>query len=247
MNFFTGFKWAIPSSFSDSVSKAWFVEGDVLYDHIAAYESDWSTAVKCIEHAIQVRSPARSSGVVDQSMREVFSRNWESEVKIDLFLHMKRLNPVQITTTQGRLYAALWKGDIDTIFPDKTSHPPMPILAQQVAKTLEKAKSVARNFTDGSATFAMVRDLSNVVLRGKYQKLQAALLPHMEKEPIILTPSDATLADADQIAPTVDIALFPTTGLDLSQLEALVKKTVYVPGKDAKTDMFRLSAHGILI
>lgn len=247
MNFFTGFKWAVPSSFSDSVSKAWFVEGDVLYDHVAAYESDWSTAVKSIGHTIQVRSPARSSGVIDQSTREVFSRNWESEVKINLFSHMKLLSPVQITTTQGRLYVTLWKGDVDTIFPAKTSHPPMPILAQQVAKTLEKVKDVARTFTNGSPTFAMVRDPSNAVLREKYKKLQAALLPHMQKKPVILTPSEATLAEADQIAPTVDVALFSTIGLDVSQLEALVKKTVYVPGKDAKTDMFRLSAHGILI
>lgn len=247
MNFFTSFKWAVPSSFSDSVSKAWFVEGDVLYDHVAAYESNWSTAVKSIDHTIQVRSPARSSGIVDQSTREVFSRNWESEVKIDLFLHMKRMSPVQITTTQGRLYVTLWKGNIDTIFPDKTSHPPMPILAQQVAKTLEKVIGVASTFTGGCATFAMVRDFSNVVLREKYKKLHTALLPHLQKDPIILTPSEAKLADADQIAPTVEVALFPTIGLDFSQLEALVKKAVYVPGKDAKTDMFRLNAHGILI
>lgn len=247
MNFFTGFKWAVPSSFSDSVSKAWFVEGDVLYDHVAAYESDWGTAVKRIDHTIQVRSPARSSGVIDQSTREVFSRNWESEVKIDLFLHMKRMSPVQITTTQGRLYVTLWKGNIDTIFPDKTSHPPMPMLAQQVAKTLEKAIGVASTFTGGGATFAMIRDLSNVVLREKYKKLHTALLPHLQKDPIILPPSEARLANADQIAPTVEVALFPTIGLDFSQLEALVKRAVYVPGKDAKTDMFRLNAHGILI
>lgn len=247
MNFFTGFKWAVPSSFSDSVSKAWFVEGDVLYDHVAAYERDWSTAVKSIDHTIQVRSPARSSGIVDQSTREVFTRNWESEVKIDLFLHMKPMSPVQITTTQGRLFVTLWKGNIDTIFPEKTSHPPTPIPAQQVAKTLEKVIDVASTFAEGRATFAMVRDLSNIVLREKYKKLHAALSPHLQKGPIILTPSEAKLADADQIAPTVDVALFPTTGLDFSQLEALVKKTVYAPGKDAKKDMFRLSAHGILI
>ncbi len=219
----------------------------MLYDSVAAYESDWDTAMESIDHTIQVRSPSRSSGVIDQSTREVFSRNWESEVKIDLFLNMKPLSPVQITTTQGRLYVTLWKGNIDTIFPDRTPHPPMPVLAQQIAKTLERVSDVARTFTDGRPTFAMVRDLSNSVLREKYKKLHAALLPYLQIDPIILTPNEVKFADAVQIAPTVDIGLFPTTGLDFSQLEALVKKSVYIPGKDAKTDMFRLSAHGILI
>jgi len=247
MNFFSGFQWAVPTAFSDSVSKAWFMEGDVLYDHISAYNSDWSAAINDVVHTIQVRSPARAGSTVDQSAREVFARNWDSEVKIELFTHMKKVSPVQITTTQGRLYIALWKGSLNTLYPDQTSKPSMPILAQQVSKNLEQLTAVASTFAESHPTFAMVRDLSNSVLRDKFQKILTAIRPHMMTDPITLTPTAAKFQDAETIAPTVEVALFPTVGIDLEHLENLVKKAVYLPGKDAKKDMFRLSAHGVLV
>jgi hypothetical protein len=160
---------------------------------------------------------------------------------------MKRQNPIQIATTQGRLYVALWKGNVDFLFSDKTSHPVMPKMAQQVLKDFQRMSGFAQTYAKGRATFAMVRDLSNSVLREKFQKIHTILKSHMNEEPVLLTPSEAKFMDADEIAPTIEIALFPTTGIDLSKLEELVKQAVYVPGKDAKKDMFRLSAHGILI
>lgn len=247
MKFFSGFQWAIPTAFSDSVSKAWFVEGDVLYDHMAAYDNDWNTAINRIQHTIQVRSPARSSGIGDQSTRDVFSRNWETEVKIDLYVHMKRVSPIQVTTTQGRLYVALWKGSIDTLFVDKLPHPTLPIAAQQVSKDLSEAGPVATAIADGRPTFVMVRDFSNSISREKYEKVLTVLRSHLNQNPIILTPSEAKMTASNEIAPTVEIALFPTTGLDSSQLESLIKHAVYVPGKDAKRDMFRLGTHGMII
>lgn len=247
MKFFSGFQWAIPTAFSDSVSKAWFVEGDVLYDHVAAYDSDWNIAVKSIQHMIQVRSPARSSESNDQSTREVFSRNWDTEVKIELYLHMKRVSPIQITTTQGRLYVALWKGNVDMLFVDKLSNPSLPITANQTSKNIKEVSSVATRIADGHPTFVMVRDFSNGVSREKYEKVLTVLRSHMDQNPIILTPSHAQMISSDEIAPTVEIAVFPTKGLDSSRLETLVKHAVYVPGKDAKRDMFRLNSHGMII
>lgn len=247
MNFFSGFQWAVPIAFSDSVSKAWFMEGDVLYDHVSAYNSDWNDAIKDVVHTIQVRSPARASSTVDQSTREVFARNWDSEVKIELFEHMKKVSPIQITTTQGRLYVALWKGSLNTLYPDRTPKPSMPILAQQVSKNFEQLTAVASAFADNRPTFAMVRDLSNSVLRDKFQKILAAIRPHMMTDPITLTPTAAKFQDSEQIAPTVEIALFPTVGIDLEHLKNLVKKAVYLSGNDAKKDKFRLSAHGIVV
>jgi hypothetical protein len=247
MKFFSGFQWAVPTAFSDSVSKAWFVEGDVLYDHLAAYDSDWNTAIKSVQHTIQVRSPARSSGIGNQSTREVFSRNWATEVKIDLYLHMKRVSPLQITTTQGRLYVALWKGRVDTLFVDKVPHPNMPISAHQTSKNLKEVSSVATGIANGHPTFVMVRDFSNGVSREKFEKVLTVLRSHMNQDPVILTPSEAKMIASDEIAPTVEIAVFPTKGLDSIQLETLVKHAVYVPGKDAKRDMFRLGTHGMIV
>ena len=247
MKFFSGFQWAIPTAFSDSVSKAWFVEGDVLYDHLAAYDSDWNTAITSVQHTIQVRSPARSTGIGNQSTREVFARNWATEVKIDLYLNMKRVIPLQIVTTQGRLYVALWKGSVDTLYVDKSPHPNMPISANQISKNLKEVSTVATGIANGRPTFVMVRDFSNAVSREKYEKVLTVLRSHMDQNPVILTPSQAQMIASDEIAPTVEIAVFPTKGLDSSRLETLVKHAVYVPGRDAKKDMFRLGAHGMIV
>ncbi len=247
MEFFKGFQWALPVAFADSLARAWFVEGDVLYDSAEAYNASWSAALQAVEYTIQVRSPARSSEVNNQTVREVFTRNWHSEVRLDLYSHMTRVGNGQVRTTQGRLYTSLWKGTIDTLFEDKSAHPPVPTTAQQLSRDLEKASGLTALVPSGHATFVMVRDLSNSVSRSKYQKVQAKLRPYMSREPVIVRPADANFPDAHEIAPTVDIALFPTTGVELSELEELVKQAVYVPTRDAKKDMFRLSAHGVVI
>lgn len=247
MEFFKGFQWALPMAFADSLARAWFVEGDVLYDSVVAYNSSWPAALKTVEYTIQVRSPARSSEVNNQAVREVFARNWHSEVRLDLYLHMARFGDGQVRTTQGRLYTSLWKGKIDTLFEDKSAHPPLPTTAQQLFRDLEKASGLRAHVPPGQATFVMVRDISNSVSRNKFQKVQAKLRPYMPREPLILSPADANFPEAQEIAPTVDIAVFSTTGVELSELEDLVKQAVYVPAKEAKKDMFRLSAHGIVI
>ena len=247
MEFFTGFQWAVPKAFSDSVARAWFVEGDVLYDRVAAYDGDWRSAAQTIDHTIQVRSPARSSEINNASVRDVFVRNWGSEVRLEIYTHMKRAGPAQVKTTQGRLYTTLWKGQIDTLFEDKSPHPTLPKTAQQLSKNLQEAVAVALVLAQGRATFVMVRDLSNSVSRDKYQKILTKLRVHMSQDPIVLTPGEAKLSHADEIAPTVEIALFPTTGLEASQLKNLVKQAVYSAGKDGKKDLFQLSAHGIVV
>ncbi len=247
MEFFSGFQWALPMAFSDSVARAWFVEGDILYDRAAAYDCEWRVATQAIEYTIQVRSPARSSEMSNQSVRDVFARNWNSEVKIDLYSQMKRVSPAQIRTTQGRLYTTLWKGQIDTLFEDKSPPPPLPTTAQQLSKNIEKMSAIALVLAQGRATFVMVRDISNSVSRDNYQRILAKLRTHMSQGPIVLTPSEAKFSSEEGIAPTVDIVLFPTEGIEMSQLEKLVKGAVYSPGKYSKTDMFRLSAHGMIV
>ena len=247
MEFFKGFQWALPMAFADSLARAWFVEGDVLYDSAVAYDASWSAALQAVEYTIQVRSPARSSEVNNQTVREVFARNWHSEVRLDLYSHMARVGKGQVRTTQGRLYTSLWKGTIDTLFEEKSAHPPLPTTAQQLSRDLERASGLRALAPQGQATFVMVRDICNSVSRNKFQKVQLKLRPYMSRDPLILSPADANFPDPQEIAPTVDIAFFSTTGIELPELEDLVKQAVYVPAKDAKKDMYRLSAHGVVI
>jgi hypothetical protein len=160
---------------------------------------------------------------------------------------MNMVGAGQVKTTQGRLYTTLWKGQIDILFEDKSLHPLLPTTSQALSKNLEKTSQISQCLPQGHTTFIMVRDISNSISRSKYQKVQAKLHSHMSQDPIILTPKEARCFNTENIAPTVDIALFPTIGIEASQLEDLVKQAVYVPGKDAKRDMFRLSAHGIIV
>lgn len=44
MEFFSGFKWAVPGAFSDAVALCRFEEGDTLYDTKNAYNDDWEKA-----------------------------------------------------------------------------------------------------------------------------------------------------------------------------------------------------------
>ncbi len=247
MEFISGFQWAMPMAFADSLGKARFVEGDIFYDDSVAYTADWRTAAPAIKHTIQVRAPTRSSDTIDQSVRDVFTRNWDSEVRIELFSHLKKVETAQIWTTQGRLYTTLWKGHLDVLFTERTPSPSQPVTAHQTSKDIEQLIRVAQIQAPGQTTFVMVRDICNSISRDKFQKISTKLRPHMSQPPIVITPHDGKLSNWELIAPTVNIAVFPTTGIDRSQLEELVKQAVYVPGKDAKKSMFRLNSHGLIV
>lgn len=234
-------------AFSTSVAQARFAEGDILYDRITAYNCDWGKASESVGHMIQVRYPARANDGSDQNGREVFARNWTTEVRADLYFRLNKVTPGQIRTTQGRLYTTLWKGQIDALFEDRTPEPPIPETALQVTRRLAVPPDVANKLAGGHPTFLMVRDVSNNVSLEKYQKVLAELTPCMSGAPQMITPTVAGLDSSGNIAPTVEIALFQTEGISAHQVEALVKKAVYTPGKGSHKDMFRLSAHGLII
>lgn len=81
MEFFSGFKWAVPVAFSDTVSLCRFEEVDTLYDTPKAYDDEWGKASKHIEYSMQVRYPARVTGGAGASESGVFTSNWKSEVR----------------------------------------------------------------------------------------------------------------------------------------------------------------------
>ncbi|MDO6564656.1 hypothetical protein Q4488_14830 [Amphritea sp. 1_MG-2023] len=112
MEFFSNFSWAVPQSFSDAVALCRFEEGDVLYDTSKAYDGSWGEAVKQITYFLQVRYPIRATSGEKGNVGGVFEKNWSSEVRIELYKNQEKVGIGQITTTQGRLYTAIWKGDL---------------------------------------------------------------------------------------------------------------------------------------
>ena len=246
MEFFTGFKWAVPKAFSDAVSLCRFEEGDILYDTGKAYNDDWEKASKSIEHSLQVKYPARASGGASEKGGGVFDSNWSSEVRIDLYKNLEKIGVGQIHTTQGRLYTALWKGDL-SILEKESEEPPVPLTVLDVTRNLEQTSQKAQELSVSFPVFVMARDLSNPVSRDKYSKVLTKLKKHMCNSPNILTPKQAGLVQFDNIAPTVEVAFFSTNVTSAEELQELVKSAVYVPLKNAKKEMFRIAKHGIIV
>jgi len=245
MEFFTGFKWAVPVAFSDAVSLCRFEEGDLLYDTPRAYDDEWGKANKHIEYSMQVRYPARVTGGTGASDSGVFTSNWKSEVRVELYKHLEKMGVGQIETTQGRLYTALWKGDV-TILKRDTEEPQVPFTVQQVTRSLAESAETAKRLSAKYPVFVMARDLSNPISREKYSKILSKLKKHLAGEPQLLRPKSAGFNGWANVAPTIEIAFFITNGVSTEQLHNLVKEAVYVPAKDATKDMFRISAHGAI-
>ena len=248
MEFFTGFQWAVPKAFSDAVALCQFEEGDMLYDTKVAYDDDWSKAKKAIEYSLQVRHPIRASGGISGKKfgNGVFKNNWFSEIRIDFYKNHKLIGEEQILSTQGRLYTALWKGDM-SILKNTQQDPLIPLTLQDVTKKLENASPKAKELSIGPPVFVMARDLSNPVSRDKYSNVLSKLKGHLHNSTKILTPEEAGIIPFENIAPTVDIVFFPMDGITANELHDFVKSAVYIPSKKAKKDMFRISAHGIIV
>lgn len=244
MEFFSGFKWAVPVAFSDAVSLCRFEEGDILYDTTKAYD-EWGKASKHIEYSMQVRYPTRVTGGAGASESGVFTSNWKSEVRVELYKHLEKVGVGQIETTQGRVYTALWKGDAAILKLD-TEEPQIPFTVQQVTRSLTETSDTARSLSTKYPVFVMTRDLSNPISREKYSKIRSKLKRHLAGEPQLRRPKQAGLNDWANIAPTVEVAFFVASGGSVEELHDLVKEAVYVPAKDAKKEMFRIAAHGII-
>lgn len=246
MEFFSGFKWAVPKAFSEAVSQCRFEEGDILYDTEKAYGADWEKASKHVEYSLQVKYPQRVTGGTPETAGGVFRKNWNSELRIELYKRFGKVGVGQIHTTQGRLYTALWRGDI-SFFGMDSEEPKMPLIVQDVTKMLDQTTEKAKELSVGYPVFVLVRDLSNSVSRQKYSRILSVLNEHLHRSPSILSPGNAGLSLFKDIAPTVEIAFFSMNGISSSVLHDLVKKAVYVPSRGAKKDMFRISSHGLIV
>ncbi len=249
MEFFSGFKWAVPLAFSEAVSRCFFKEGDVLYDSPTAYDANWEEAIKNIEYYLQVRYPPRfTRGTTEKESesikKSVFARNWNSEVRLDLYKNQEMVEE-QKETSQGRLYTALWKGDIG-ILERNSEAPQIPIPVNQVTRNLGEASQTAKKLSGGDAVFVMARDRTNLVSTEKYRKVLSKLRRHLAGEPKLLRPQSAGLSDWIIIAPTIDIAFFQTKGVSADKLHDLVEEALHEPGKGAMKKMFRISAHGTI-
>ncbi len=246
MDFFPGFKWAVPTAFADAVFQCRFEEGDVLYDSKEAY-GEWGKSKEQITNSIQIRYPSKVVGSLSSNEKNVLKRNWNTEVRLDLYENLTKVGQGLIHTTQGRLFTLLWKGDLSAL-DTNTMNPAPPMIAMQVKKELKKKfvdiQPKTIEIADGSLIFVMVYDAASPLLKGKYDDL----LQQLRCKPVRLPPKEAGLKNWREISPTIEILFFKSANLSEPDFEDKLKQALYKPSLNKKTDKenFKISGHGIL-
>lgn len=248
--YFSQFSWAIPIGFSDALRFCQFGEGDILYQKKSAYQEEWDA--QSVGIAFQVTYPSRSVNAPKEDSSAVFKNNWNAEVRLQKYecktSKSKELSPKDdlITTTQGRLYTSVWKGDLDILNID-TEAPVMPTInAKEATSFLENTEKTALEKSKGKTVFVMPFDRSNSISNTKFSKIIETLKADLSEKPILLTAKKAGINDWELFLPTVDIALLITPKLDAKVLHDKVKKATYAKAKNTKREAYDIKKHGAI-
>lgn len=249
--YFKCFAWALPMAFREPLASCRFEQGDILYNTPKAYEGTWADALQHLSFSMQIKSPARGSTTkIEKDADFIFSENWRQPVVLDLTEYpSKKIR--SITTTQGRLYTALWKDDLSILNSD-TPEPPVPILSREVLKELSLTDGVifqkVAHDVAKPVIFFMPFDETRDILRAKRQKVEACLKQEFQVHLRLVEPEELSLANARYYVPTLKIACFIMNTSEINKVYSCLKSALYVPAKIKKTDAerFRLEAHGSL-
>ena len=231
MNFFGGFSWAVPFSFSDAVAQYAFNEGDVLYQSREAYLKPWGEFESEMIQLVKVKD-----------LSDAENASWDRPCVVE---YSDRLGgvPAILETTQGGIYTTLWGGDSASLRM-KGGSLKQPL---SLADAVKKFRGAVFDKVSAGREFLFLRDLSNPVSRSKYLKLEAVLEPFFSSQPVITSMPLSVTIDHRRLSPTVEFVRFFLVDMPTGNLTDLIKKAVYVPAKGAKKEMFRLSAHGHLL
>lgn len=240
MEFFTGFSWGVPKIFSDAIANCKFEEGDIIYDSQLAYQ-EWSQALKSIKYCIKVKSPRRTLRITKGENDTVASANWRSEVVIDLKKFFNKAPSQIITTTQGRLFSLLWKGDSE-IFNENKPDPSQPLFLKDVRMRLKETVSECERISGNRPYFVMAYDPTNDVSFQHHFKILSTLEKEFGCKLYQLTPKDSGFKEWDKISPVIYTNLYI---LDDGRYEDILRtlKNILYRGKKGK---FRISTYGIL-
>lgn len=250
-DYFTCFAWAVHKAFKEPLASCRFEEGDILYDTPKAYEGTWADALQHLRFSIQIKSPARgTTSKLEKDADFIFSENWRQPVVLDLTEYpSKKIR--SITTTQGRLYMALWKDDLKILDSDMQD-PPLPILSREILKELPSTDRVVRQkYAKDIANpviFLMPFDETRDILCTKKQKVEICLGQEFQFHLNLAAPEELNLSNAGFYVPTLRIACFVMDTPEINRVYSCLKSALYVPSKAKKTntERFRLEAHGCL-
>ncbi len=251
-DYFIGFKWPLPKSFADALSKCLFEVGDIIYDTPKAYSLSWNDARNIIKNSIQIKSiSAINIFPEDNNNESTFSENWDSEVVFD-FYYYPSLEKKEIKSTQGRLYSFLWKGD-DRYILTKSSPVEKPIMLKKVFKNNSDYQFEITKKVNPKSDFIFYFpiDVANEQYNEKTQKIIRSFKHNSNSITYNLksyTLQELNLNLAINFCPTIQFMVFEIDGSSTVINEAL-KSALYTPSKNKKSDKeyFRLKSHGILL
>lgn len=267
MEFYKGFKWAVPKAFKEAISSCSFEEGDILYNTKEAYSS-WSQAKSKINYAFQVHFPARSKGrKIDENGSSIFKSNWNTTVKLEVILDKdNKFKEKFIYSSQGRLFNLLQTGNI-SILDNKTKQPEMPKLIDDLKKHTsdnELVKLAKKHFSKEMRNvnlFIMAYDDTNDAVTSKFREICSSL---NEFTPSILTIKLSEIGvNKDEFHPTLSFKCIAMDSTSPEKIRDRIKERLW-PKKESKlatksckdiinrtrsvaSNSFKLSTHGNFI
>lgn len=245
-DYFTSFAWALPKAFKEPLASCRFEQGDIFYDTHKAYEGTWDDALSHLRFSIQISHAVSKKG---NSEDYAFSNNWRQQVELELTEYPSKKNRL-ITTTQGRLYMTLWKGDIRQLDID-TPEPRVPKLATDIVKELPSTVDFFKHYSKNlnhPVFFLMPFDETQNILLLKSQKVESSLIKEFKLNMKLVTPDKIGIQNSGDYVPTLKIACFIVDTPAVNKVYSSLKSALYVTSKERKTsiDRFRLEAHGCL-
>lgn len=243
-----GFAWPVPRAFSGPVSVCRFEQGDVLYDDASGY-GRW-TSGDAPQTVIQVLEPPKTArGGSGDAEGNRFQVNWGLPVTVDVYADGAE-RPERRTTTQGRLFACLWRGD-PAMLDEAVSALDAPLsvrelhrrLAEAVPAFVKRLRKRARR--GGHSLLLLAVDDASDAARVKARAIEGLLRDAFDVEALTLTPAEAGLEDADALHPALGVRGIAITTEDTAAVERCLCALLY-GGGDEGAGRFSLARHGHL-
>jgi len=252
MELIEGFEWAVPRAFAGPVSACRFEQGDVLYSDGAAY-ADGSAAGPGSRFVLQVLDPPKTARALSADAEgNRFEANWSSPVEFDL-IDSQNGETRRCTTTQGRLFSCLWRGDPDQL--DAQGPEPEPPLSQrELHRRLAEARpgvEAAFRATRGGglrgafSLYLAALDESSEASRAKARAVEAVLRSDFAAHALLLAPNESGLSGAERLHPALRVQGLAMVGAEPGAVEKRLRNLLY--GGAGGAGRFSLARHGLLV
>lgn len=246
------FAWRVPKAFCDPLSQCRLEQGDTLFSNDSAVNR-WPPSPGTT--SIQYLSPARGTNnmAISADSEGVFLENWNSEAVVELIVWDDKPFKDTITTTQGRVYSCLWKGDTRLLYPSQMENPSPPLLAKVARSMLGEVKQIdpinfaqlPSELVNSKTLFAWATDSTSKLYRSKTHDLYHTLKSRIDC--VLCFVSADEFLNATGLAPTVSIAIIGCTDEATQTVHDTVKALFYRPDPNAKNPKFNINAHGVFL